>query len=78
MNDFLINGGIPVTLFSSMLTFRDNIKSFKLDGNLLEAMTTYDFNVSHSEAKHQKLSFGFGKEINFNIEQKGRKSNGEK
>ena len=48
MNDFKINGGIPVTLYSSMLTFRDCNKSFKLDGDLLEAITNYDFNVDHS------------------------------
>ena len=35
MNDFLINEGIPVTIFSIMLTFRDSNKSFKLDGDLL-------------------------------------------
>ena len=29
MNDFLINGGILVTLFSNMITFRDSNKSFK-------------------------------------------------
>ena len=33
MNDFLINGGIPVTLFSNMTTFRDGNKSFKIDGD---------------------------------------------
>ena len=34
MKDFLVNGGIPVTLFSNMLTFRDSNKSFKLDGDI--------------------------------------------
>ena len=34
MHEFLINEGIPVTLFSNMLTFKDSIKSFKLDGDL--------------------------------------------
>ena len=29
MNDILINGGIPVTLFSNMLTFRDSNKIFQ-------------------------------------------------
>ena len=28
MNDFLINEGIPVTIFSIMLTFRDSNKAF--------------------------------------------------
>ena len=74
MNDFLINDGIPVTLFSNMLLFRDSNKSFKLDGDLLETMTNYDFNVSHSDPKDQKLIYEFGKEMNFNIKQKVRKS----
>ena len=78
MNDFLINEGIPVTLFSNMLLFRDSKKSFKLDGDLLEAITNYDFNVSHSNPKDQKLIYEFGKEMNFNIKQKGRKSDRDK
>ena len=41
MNDFLING-IPVTLYSNILTFRDSNKSFKQDGDLLEAITNYE------------------------------------
>ena len=45
--DFLIHGNIPVTLYSNMLTFRDSNKSFKLDGDLLETMTNYNFNVDH-------------------------------
>ena len=49
MNSFLINGGIPVTLHSNMSTFRDSYNSFKLDGDLLETKTNYDFNVHHSK-----------------------------
>ena len=78
MNYFLINVGIPVTLFSIMITFRDSNKSFKLDGDLLETITNYDFNVSHSHPKDQKLIYDFGKEMNFNIKQKGRKSDRDK
>ena len=74
MNDFLLNGGIPVALFSEMLIFGDSNKSFKLDGNLLETMTIYDFNVSQSNPKDRKLIYEFAKEMNFNIRQKGRKS----
>ena len=74
MNDFLINEGIPVTLFSNMITFRDSDKSFKLDRDLLETMTNYDFNVSHSNPKDQKLIYEFAKEMNFDITKKGRKS----
>ena len=78
MNEFLKNGGLPVTLFSNMLTFRDSNKSLNLDGDLLETMTVYDFNVSLSNPKDQKLIFEFGKEMNFNIKQKGRKSDRDK
>ena len=72
MNDFLINEGIPVTIFSNIITFRDGNKSFKLDGDLLETITICDFNVSQSNPKDQKLIYEFGKEMNFNIKQKGR------
>ena len=75
MNDFLINGGTPVSLCSNMLTFRDSNKSFILDGDLLETITSYEFIVSHSNPKDQKLIYEFGKELNFDIRQKGRKSN---
>ena len=78
MNDFKINGGIPVNLYSNMLTFRDSNKSFKLDGDLLEAITNYDFNVDHSNQQDRKLMYEFAKEIKFNIKQKGRKSDRDK
>ena len=71
MNGFLINEGIPVTLFSNMLIFRDSKKSFKTDGDLLQTMTNYDFNVSHSNPKDQILIYEFAKEMNLNIKQKG-------
>ena len=78
MNDFLINEGIPVTLVSNMLIFRDSNKSFKLDGDLLETMTNYDFNVDHSNQQDRKLIYEFAKEMNFNIEEKGKKSDRDK
>ena len=61
-----------------MLTFRDSNKTFKLDGDLFETMTNYDFNVDHSNAKDRKLIYEFGKEMKFNIRQKGRKSDKDK
>ena len=39
MKVFLINTSIPITLYSNMLFFRNSSRSFKLDGDLLEAMT---------------------------------------
>ena len=77
MNDFLING-IPVTLYSNMITFRDSNKSFKLDGDLLEAITNYDFNIDHSNQQDRKLMYEFAKVMKFNIKQKGRKSDRDK
>ena len=73
MKDFLINGGIPVTLFSNMITLRDSNKSFKLDGDLLETMTINDFNVDHSNQQDRKLIYEFAKEMKFNKKQKGKK-----
>ena len=78
MNEFLITGCIPVTLSSNMLTFRDTNKSFLLDGNLLETMRNYDFNVVQSDPQYQKLIYEFGKEMKFDIKQRGRKSNRDK
>ena len=75
MKDFLINGGIPVTLYSNMLTFRDSNKSFKLNGDLLETITNYEFIVDHSSRQERKLIYEFGKEMKLNTGQKGRKSN---
>ena len=41
-------------------------------------MTGYDFNVSHSNPKDQKQIYEFGKEMNFNIRQKGGNSGTDK
>ena len=39
MNDFLIHGKIPVTIFSNMITFRDSNKTSKLEGDILKVIT---------------------------------------
>ena len=78
MNDFLINGGITVSLYSNMSTFTDSNKSFKLDGDLLGTMTNYDFNVDHSNPQDQKMIYELGKEMKFDIRQKGRKGERDK
>ena len=78
VNDFLINKGIPVTLVSNLLVFRDSNKSFKLDGDLLETISNYDFNVDHSYQQDRKLIYEFAKEMNFNIKEKRNKSSRDK
>ena len=61
-----------------MIIFRDSNKSFKLDGDRLESMTSYNFNVDHSNQQDRKLIYEFAKEMNFNIKQKGDKSDRDK
>ena len=77
-NDFLINKGIPVTLVSNLLIFRDSNKSFKLERDLLETITNYDFNVDHSNQHDPKLIYEFAKEMSFIIKEKGKKSDRDK
>ena len=72
MNDFLIHGNIPVTIFSNMITFRDSNKSFRLEGDLLKVMTNYKFNADHSSPEDKKLIYEFAKEMNYDTKSTGR------
>ena len=74
MNDFLKHRGIPVTLFSNMITFRDSNKSFKLEGDLLKLITDYKFNANHSSPQDKKLIYEFAKEMNCDTKSIGRPS----
>ena len=74
MNDFLIHRGIPVTLFSNMITFRDTKKSFKLEGDLLNLITNYKFNADHSSPQDKKLIYEFVTERNYDTKSIGRPS----
>ena len=74
MNDFLIHGTIPVTIFSNMIVFRDSNKSFRLEGDLLKVITNHKFNVDHSSPQDKKLIYHFAKEMNYDIKSTGRPS----
>ena len=74
MNDFLIHGKIPVTIFSNMITFRDSNKTFKLEGDLLKVITNHKFNVDHSNQQDRKIIYEFAKEMNYDIKSTGRPS----
>ena len=74
MNDFLIHGNIPVTIFSNMITFRESNKTFRLEGDLLKVMTNYKFNADHSSQQDKKLIYEFAKEMNYDINSTGRPS----
>ena len=71
MNDFLIHGNIPITLFSNMITFRDSNKSFRLEGDLLKVVTNYKFNADHSSPQDKKLIIEFAKEMNYDTKSTG-------
>ena len=74
MNDFLIHGNIPVTIFSNMITFRDSNKTFRLEGDFLKVIINYKFNVDHSSPQDKKLIYEFAKEMNYDINSTGRPS----
>ena len=74
INDFLIHRGIPVTLFSNMIIFRDSNKSFKLEGDLLKLITNHKFNAGHSSPQDKKLIYEFVKEMNYDTKSPGRPS----
>ena len=74
MNDFLIHGTIPVTIFSNMITFRDSNKSFRLEGDLLKIITNHKFNADNSSHQDKKLIYEFAKEMNYDTKSTGRPS----
>ena len=75
LNDFLIHGKIPVTIFSNMITFRDSDKTFKLEGDLLKVITNHKFNVDHSNQQDRKIIYKFANEMNYDTKSTGRPSN---
>ena len=76
LNDFLIHGTIPVTIYSNMITFRDTNKTFTLEenGDLLKVITNHKFNVDHSNQQDRKLIYEFAKEMNYDVKKPGKPS----
>ena len=74
LNDFLIHGSIPVTIFSNMIVFRDSNKYFRLEGDLLKVITNYKFNIDHSSPQDRKLNYEFAKEMSYDTKSTGRPS----
>ena len=73
INDFLIHRGIPVSLVSNIIIFRDSNKSFKLEGDLLK-LINHKFNADHSSPQDKKLIYEFAKEMNYDTKSTGRPS----
>ena len=65
VTDLLLNKTIPVTLFDSLLTFRDTNRMFKLQGDLLKIITIKNYNVNLAKSQDRKLMYEFAKEICF-------------
>ena len=74
LNDFLIHGTIPITIYSNMLTFRDTKKTFRLENDLLKVITNHKFNVDHSNPQDKKIIYEFAKEMNYDAKSTGRPS----
>ena len=74
VNDLKIHNSIPITLYGSMLTFRDTNKQFELKGDLLEMITNSKFNVDLASLSDKKLMYDFAKEMHFDPKAPGNKS----
>ena len=74
MNDVLLHGNIPITLFSNMITFKDSNKTFRLEGDLLKLITDYKFSADHSSSQDKKIIYEFAKEMNYDTKSTGRTS----
>ena len=72
LNDFLIHGSIPVSLYSNIITFRDSNKSFRLHEDLLKLIKIQQFNADHSTPRDRKIFFEFAREVNYDVKSRGR------
>ena len=78
MNDFLIHGNIPVTLYSNILPFRDPNKSVKIDIDILKTTKNYKINVDHSNPQDRKTNRESAEEKSFGGKNTGRPSTSDK
>ena len=59
VNDLKINKTIASTLQDNLLTFRDSIKQFELNRDLLKMMTNKNYNVDLASLADKKLMYDF-------------------
>ena len=74
VNDFLIHNTIPVTLYNSLLIFRDTSKEFEVKGDLSKMITNENYNVDLAILSDKNLMYDFAKEMYFDIKSQGDKS----
>ena len=71
--------GVYLLLYKVLFELLEIVKKpFKLDGDLLEIIANYDFNVDHCNQQDRKSIYEFGKKMKFDIKINGRKSDRDK
>ena len=63
--DILIGKIIPVTINDTLYTFRDAVKKFELEKELVKTATYKKYNVDLAKLPDKKLMFEFGQEVYF-------------
>ena len=61
----LINKTIPLTLYDSLLTFRDTDEKFEMDRDFWKTITRKNYGVDLAKLPDKTLSFEFGKKMYF-------------
>ena len=61
VNDLLIHNTITITLYNSLITFRDTGNEFELKGELSKKITKKHYNVDLASLSEEKLGYYFAK-----------------
>ena len=74
INELLKNKTIPVTVHDKLLTFRDTVEKFELQGVLLNLIPNKKYNVDLSNSQDENFLYDFAKEMYFEEKALGNKS----
>ena len=77
VDDLLITKTIPVTRYDNLLTFRDTLKKFELQGDFLKMITNKNYSIHLAKLSDQK-NVWISKQTYFDDKAYGNKSRGEK
>ena len=75
INGLLLHNRTPVTLYEKFPNISRYSQNFELKGELLKMITIKNSNVDLAKLLHQKLMFDFAKEMQFDVNAQGIKSN---
>ena len=73
LNVFLINKKIPVNPNNNLLTFRDTVKKFELQGDLLKVITNKNYNVDLANLADKEKIYEFAEKMYFDGRALGNK-----